>query len=104
MENDIWRRGACRAYLPEYNDSGGEWKTVPFFPSPDGVPQPSYNAGVNMTLDLCGYEQAQALAWTYAAHAIANGQRIKVRIQEYEVVYDVKAKKIGPSTTDSTTK
>ena len=41
---------------------------------------------------MCGYEQALALAWTFAAHVASVGGEIEVRAEEYELNYDIKAK------------
>jgi|TARA_Y100000310_G_C20695263_1_gene825222 hypothetical protein len=54
--------------------------------------------GVNKTIGLCGYNQAMALAYAYAAIHDADPntsiQKIAIRIQPYEVKYDIKAKKL----------
>ena len=89
--------GTYTAYEPEWLD-GDKWREVPVTREPYGqqhygVPQPLCCGGVNATVGLYGHEQAQALAWGFAAQAVALGKEIKVRVQPYEVVYDIKARK-----------
>jgi hypothetical protein len=60
--------------------------------TPVGVPFPRHQPGILETIFMCGYEQAMALAWTFAAHMAANGYEVEVRAEEYELKYDIKAK------------
>ena len=87
--------GTYVAYQPEYLNSNGEWESVPVKYGECGIPQPMLNGGINVTLSLHGYAQAKALAWMWAAFEAAKPRcDIKVRVQAYEVEYDLKAKKI----------
>lgn len=90
--------GVFTAYVPEFFD-GKEWKRIPTVYSPFGIPEPLMNGGVMRTLMLMGYEQAQAIAWQYAAVSVASYdmRKIEVRVQAYEVLYDIKARKIDVS-------
>src|SRR5574341_1504161 len=48
-----------------------------------GVPFPSHLPGILETIDFCGYEQAQALAWWFAAMVASIGAQVDVRVEEY---------------------
>ena len=87
--------GTYTAYVPEYFD-GNEWKRIPIVKTIDsiGIPAPLMNGGISETVGLYGYEQAHALAWTHAAYLAAIGKKVEVRVQAYEVVYEIKARKI----------
>lgn len=86
--------GTFTGYLPEaYNMKDDEWVEIPIHPSEAGIPFPRRNGGVLQQIFLCGHAQAQALAWGFAAQGEKEGKTIKVRIQPYEVVYDIKARK-----------
>jgi len=84
--------GTFTAYDPEYLD-GDEWREVPTVRGTNGFPAPRRNGGITSTIGLFGHAQAQALAWGYAALAAGEGEEVKVRVQPYEVVYDIKARK-----------
>jgi len=84
--------GTFTAYDPEWLDSE-DWRQVPTKLDPSGVPEPRRNGGVISAIGLYGYAQAQALAWGFAACAESRGKDIEVRVQPYEVVYDIKARK-----------
>ena len=73
----------------------GECRDIPLHEAGvNGVPYPQYMGGVARTVGLCGYAQAQCLAWGYAAAMAAEGEMVQVRVQAYEVVYDIKARAI----------
>jgi hypothetical protein len=59
---------------------------------PVGVPFPMLCGGVMETIYLYGHEQAQAMAWSFAAHAAGVGAEIEVRVQAYELHYSIKAR------------
>ena len=89
------RGGRTRGYLPEVWDTHREkWETIPLIHGGKGAPYPLLCGGVLQEVDLLGYEQAQCMAWMYSAQAAAIGDRIKVRVQEYELHYDIKARKM----------
>lgn len=90
--------GVFTAYVPEYFD-GKEWKRIPTQNAPVGVPLPLMNRGVMDAINLFGYEQAQAIAWSYAAFSVSSYdmRKTEVRVQAYEVFYDIKARKIDVS-------
>ena len=97
MDKERWcptQRGKMIAYEPQWlND--GEWCAVPTKPSTSGVPAPMFGFGAAKMVGLCGYAEAMALAWAYAASAHACGEEIEARVAEYEVEYDIKAKSIS---------
>ena len=82
------------------------WHDVPFqihrgsvavrLPSGDvvplGIPFPRHQPGILETIFMCGYEQAMALAWSFAAHVAALGGEVEVRAEAYKLNYDIKAK------------
>ena len=97
------RGGSYSAYMPQYL-SGQTWIDVPFdhVPSDRGVPYPADTGNITEHVGLCGYAQAMAMAWTYAAFAEAEtGERIKVRVQRYQVKYDIKARAVDDDLTTS---
>ncbi len=95
---EVWcptQGGEYTAYVPEYLE-GEVWKRIPIEYSKVGIPQPLESGHINSVIGLFGYEQAQALMWKYAAYASATIiKHPKVRLQMYEVHYDIKAKKIN---------
>ena len=76
--------------------NGIEWLPVPYDLVPDGhgVKHPRRNGGILSTIMLHGKAQAKALAWTFAASAESQGEQIQIRLQKYEIVYDIKARKV----------
>jgi hypothetical protein len=97
-ENSIeWcptQAGTFPAYKPEwFNEESGKWQAIEVRRSERGIPYPLYCGGIAMTIGLCGHAQAQAVAWSFAAQAMAEGKEIQVRVQPYEVAYDIKARK-----------
>jgi len=92
------RSGSYTAFEPQFWDKDKrKWRPVslkrPHRWEPSGVPQPLLCGGINMELGLCGYDQAMALAHWFAAEAAAEGVNIDVRVQEYDVQYDLKARR-----------
>ena len=89
--------GKFTGYLPEYKvmTVKGKWKRVNFTRDPDGVPSPLAFGGVLKTINLLGYWQAATIGCAYAAYwESLRNERIKIRIVHYEVVYDIKARRI----------
>ena len=90
--------GVITGYKPQYRDksSSGEWKAVPTKGTlpPKGIPGPRMGGGILGTIGLSGYSQAKALAWLFAAYYESGGKYIDVRVEAYEVKYDIKAKAI----------
>ena len=88
--------GNYTAYVPEYFD-GKDWQRIPVQTDRKGIPQPNDFGSLNEMLSLYGYEQACALAWGYKAYC--KGEFLmkspKIRIQGYEVIYELKSKKIS---------
>ena len=93
------RAGSYRAYNPEYLGGDGVWRPVPTTETIGNGGAPYENmllsGGISITIGLFGKAQAMALAWQYAAQAAAAGHDADVRVQEYEVVYDIKARKVS---------
>jgi len=89
------RSGTYSAYEPQWNDNG-EWRRVPFEQNVKGlgVAAPLVCGGINTELGLCGYAQAMALAWWWAAVAASEGKNIEVRARKFRVVYDLKAQEV----------
>ena len=89
--------GNCTGYAPEFFDKdSGKWRQVPTHkvPTGKGIPHPDFMGGVLMGIHLFGHSQAQALAWSFAAVHESFGKDIQVRVQDYDVVFDIKARKI----------
>jgi len=77
------------------------WKSIPIKilnNTTHGVPFPKMYGGILETIMLYGFEQANALRYTYAAAAAQAGDSIKTRIVTYEVNYDIRARKIAKKT------
>lgn len=87
------QRGTYTAYYPEWKNNK-DWERIPTVRVKDGIPEPAWCGGINSIIWLFGYAQAQALAWKWAAMMDSEGKEIEVRVQAYEVVYDIKARKI----------
>jgi len=84
--------GTFVAYQPEFREwSGARWMPVTVKEAEHGTPYPIGHAGILGTIELYGLEQAQALAWDFAAKAEAVGSRAYVRIVSYKVAYEIKA-------------
>lgn len=90
-------------YSPEYLDpETGKWTDINIYHgTPTNVktegnrfPYPFKLGGVLQTIGLCGYNQAMAHAYDFASSYEAVGQHVQVRVQAYEVVYDIKARKL----------
>jgi len=86
--------GTITGYYPEFCVDD-VWQRIEVHPREGGVPGDKYYSGVLRTIGLCSYEQANALAWIFAADAAANGRHIDVRAKSYEVSYDIKAKELS---------
>ena len=90
--------GTFTAYKPEYK-TVGEWKAIPITTHYEpvnivrGTPFPKQFGGIIKTINLSGYSQAQALMWRFSAMFEARGKKIKVRLVEYEVTFNIKARK-----------
>jgi hypothetical protein len=50
-----------------------------------GIPFPHIGAGVLETIYMFGYEQAQALAWSWAASAESCGATVEVRVKHFRL-------------------
>ena len=88
--------GQMYGYEPEFREGNGEWKLVPVVKviGGNGVNQPLLFGGITDAIGLYGYAQAQALAWKFAADMASIGKSIEVRVVDYEIHYDIKAKKV----------
>jgi hypothetical protein len=98
MSEENWcpaRGGTYTAYEPEYEKEDDKWEVIPTYQDPLGVPVPAYCGGITKELGLFGRAQAWALAWQFAAHAEATGRQVRIRVAQYEVKYDIKARRLG---------
>ena len=88
------QHGTLTAYEPEYWDRDREkWRRIPLHRSEHGVPGPVSHAPADI-LGLCGYAQAMALAWQYAASIAAERYYgPPVRVVAYRVKYDLEAER-----------
>jgi hypothetical protein len=88
--------GSYRAWRPEYQSgdtllSLDGWRPVPTRESAEGIPMAGPMQGINHTICMCSYAQANALAWAYAASVeAATGRAVEVRVAEYQIAYDIK--------------
>ena len=101
------QNGQTTGYVPEYNN-GEKWLQIPVVDIPGyiiqdgrlvmvGAQSPKWNGGILKTIGLCGYAQAQALAWLFAAEASHRGEQVEVRVVPFEVHYEIKARKLEES-------
>jgi hypothetical protein len=96
--------GDTIAYVPEYRygawDEGKrvwtKWKRIPTADGKGiiGVPYPAFEGGMFKTIGMFGYEQAQALAWSFAAGGASEPTKMQVRIAVYRFKYDLKAMRL----------
>jgi transposase InsO family protein len=89
--------GTYDAYSVEhFDDVSGKWKDLPTEWRDDGVgaPMPKCMGGVTAFIGLLGEAQANAIMWQAQAFAESKGERFKLRVVEYQVVYDIKARKV----------
>ena len=98
MSDKSWfpiRSGTYRAYEPRWLD-GGEWRRIQTDASApgsgSGIPAPLLHGGINYEIGLFGYDQAMALAHWFAASAASRGECVTVRVQEFDVVFEIKAR------------
>lgn len=90
------RGGTYSAWQPEYqgeptSTTPDGWFCVPTQRGENGIPGSPYNDGVNVTIGLFSFAQANALAWMHAAAIEAKtGRHPAVRVVEYSVHYDIK--------------
>ncbi len=118
--------GTMSAYKPQWKHStewgkvinqqilgpkgGDDWTDVPFTiirgavavkfgdkSVPVGIPFPMMMPGILESIYLCGYEQAMALAWTFAAGMAASGGEVEVRVDPYDLQYEIKTQKQQPN-------
>ena len=87
------RSGTYCAYEPRWLD-GDKWKRIPTSASAlgMGIPAPLLHGGINYEIELFGYDQAMALAHWFAASAASRGEYVTVRVQEFDVVFEIKAR------------
>ena len=87
--------GTFTAYEAEWESAPDKWSIIQSTTelSISGAPFPRYDGGICQSIGLMGHAQANAVAWSFAAQAEAQGKEIKVRVQPYEIVYDIKARK-----------
>lgn len=90
------RGGTYSAWQPEYQGeptgtTPDGWFRVPTERAEHGIPGSPFNDGLNVTIGMCSFAQANALAWMYAAAIEAKtGRHPAVRVTEYRVHYDIK--------------
>jgi hypothetical protein len=95
--------GTYSAWVPEYQDKTDErtpdgWLQVPMRRSDQGIPGAPYYDGLNLTIGMCSFAQANAIAWSHAAAVEAQtGKTVPVRVVEYRVKYDIKCYRALPA-------
>ena len=95
--------GTIFGYIPEYRKHDSKWERIPttMISGGFGVPYPYCNGGILQTILLYGNAQAQALAWLYKATCEANADMFtEVRVVEFEVVFDIKARRIDEANSE----
>jgi len=91
--------GTCMGYKVEFKNDDGIWKPVP--DSNDSackIPRDTYRPEIMSIMDMCGYEAAMAVVWSYRACGLLPRA---LRIVPYEINYDIKAYKREPEEIDS---
>ena len=94
------QNGKFVAYKPQYRrNSEGSWRDIPIAKinslQMKGLPFPKQFGGIISTINLGGYSQSKALMWAWSALHEAEGLKIETRLEEYEVDYQIKARKIA---------
>ena len=89
--------GTCFGWAAEYLH-GAKWLGVPVYQNgPIGIPYPIYNGGLLQHIGLMGYEQANAIAWSYAAQRIAaDYATVEVRVVRHEIKYQIETRREEP--------
>lgn len=88
------QNGTFTGYTPEWKLPDG-WSPMPIKSIiGKGIPFPKQFGGILETIWLFGYDQAKALEYQCRAHCASIGQTVETRIAEYEITYDIKAKRI----------
>lgn len=88
------RGGKYAAYEAEFFDDDGNWRAIRVTTASGGVPGPRADGAINCAIGLQGFEQAWAIAWLYAADRASEGIDVQVRLAQFEVQYDIKAKRL----------
>jgi hypothetical protein len=85
--------GTTSGWKPQFLSADG-WKDIPLSDGRgrlDDVPDGAFCHGIRSTMYLCGYAQAQALAWAFSAHSEAQTRKpCEIRVVEYRIHYDIK--------------
>jgi len=97
------RGGTFIGYHPEYRIEGDDgwtgWRdmTIKKVEKEGGLPYPLLSRGILDAIDLYGLAQAKAFAWGFLTkrESEAGSEIYQVRVQAYEISYDIKAKKTG---------
>ena len=89
--------GRVKGYFPEYRENGEQWKRILVVRVsnnyPGGIPYPEWHGGLLEFSDLYGEEQANALAWVFAAHRAKGLKKcVEVRVSTREIEYDIKVR------------
>jgi len=95
--NFIGYKAYFRFKYPEDN----KWELIPYKQSyaPEGVftvgiPYPMWNGGILQQMYLLGFEQANAIAYSFAAKAEATGKSVEIKIEPFKVKYSIEYDKI----------
>lgn len=82
--------GTTRGYEAQYKE-GDKWIKIP---CNNSVPYPEAFGGILAQIELMSLTQAEAHRFLFVAVAEEQGKEIKTRLQEYEIVYEIKARKL----------
>jgi len=93
MSDTPSQNGSFPAYIPEWRETGTDWRAIETYSSTiekGGVATPRAFSGIHDTIGVYGYEQAAALAWSFAASAQASSKTISIRLRVLSVNYEIK--------------
>lgn len=85
--------GTFQGYEPQYKE-GDKWKRIYTIEQSYGSPYPSAFGGVLKQIGLMSFAQAEAIRWQFTACMESQGKKVETQIQGYEIVYEIKARKI----------
>lgn len=82
--------GAMQGYEAEWK-TNDEWLRIP---CTSGAPYPDAFGGILKQIGLMSEAQAESHRWLFISVAEERGKLIETRLQEYEIVYEIKARKV----------
>ena len=92
--------GTFTGYRAVYKDENDKWKNIEYRQEYGrhvtvlGVPYPMWNGGILQQMWLLGFNQANAIAYLFAADKAAVGKEVEVKVEAYKVNYTIDYSKL----------